>query len=335
MATNKNAFVRYKILDSCFRNFGKRYFIENLMEECNKALIDPSSNGISRRQIFDDILFMQSSQGWSIPLLKYREGKKVYYRYEDSTFSINNIPLNHLEIDQLKLAFNIVSQFKGMPQFDWVYELTSKLQQGVLLKDISPIMEFESNQYLQGIEHLGLLYNSIYHQRVLSIEYKSFTDISSKNIIIHPYYLKQFNNRWFLFGLNPENGKSDWNMALDRIINIKEIEDKYIINEEIDWSEYFEDIIGVTKNTNCEIEEIKLHFFGITGNYVVSKPLHGSQKAKWINNELLEVKLKLITNFELESLILSYGERVKVISPSHLVTAIYLRLKLANVAYSP
>ena len=82
MSTNKNALIRYKVLDTCFRNVGKRYFIEDLIIECENVLleIDSNSNGISRRQIFDDIAFMESSEGWSIELNRERFGKKTYYR---------------------------------------------------------------------------------------------------------------------------------------------------------------------------------------------------------------------------------------------------------------
>ena len=336
MATNKNAMLRYKILDSCFRNIGKKYFITNLIEECNKVLleIDPTSNGISRRQIFDDILFMQSSQGWSVQLLKLKEGRKVFYRYEDSSFSINNMPFNNLEIHQFQLAVNILSQFKGMPQFEWVNEFSSKLSQGFLLEKINPIIEFDANQYLKGIDHLGILYNSIYHKKVLLITYKAFGDVAkSELLLIHPYYLKQYNNRWFLYGYNPEKEKFDWNMALDRILKISETDKKYIENQEINWGEYFEDIIGVTKKDPDNIQDVKLHFFGKTGNYIISKPLHGSQRAKWINNEILEVNLKLILNYELENLILSYAESVQVISPPELISSIANRLNLAVKNY--
>ncbi|MGO8055875.1 hypothetical protein, partial [Rhizobium leguminosarum] len=85
MATNKNALIRYKVLDNCFRNPGKRYFINDLIEECDKVLleIDSESKGISRRQIFEDIAFMESKEGWGIELSKLRDGKKVYYRYTE------------------------------------------------------------------------------------------------------------------------------------------------------------------------------------------------------------------------------------------------------------
>ena len=61
MATNKNATIRYQALDRCFRNPGRKYYIDDLIEVCNDALldIDPDSSGIKRRQIYDDIKFMQ------------------------------------------------------------------------------------------------------------------------------------------------------------------------------------------------------------------------------------------------------------------------------------
>ena len=164
MATTKNALIRYKVLDNCFRNPGRRYFIDGLIAECDKVLleIDPESNGISRRQILDDIKFMESKEGWGIELARTRDGKRVFYRYINTDFSINNMPLNEVEINQLQSAADILSQFKGMPQFEWVNELVPKLKQGMAAKEAAAtIIEFDNNQYLKGIEHLGPLHNAL------------------------------------------------------------------------------------------------------------------------------------------------------------------------------
>jgi hypothetical protein len=150
---------------------------------------------------------------------------------------------------------------------------------------------------------------------------------------LHTYYLKQYNNRWFLFGFNPENGKYDWNLALDRILNIEEVMVSYHENDKVDWSEYFEDLIGVTKPTDSSVENICLHFFGKTGKYIESKPLHGSQKSKWLNQSVLEVKLSLLINYELERLILSYADSVKVLNPPSLVNQIKTRLENSERLY--
>lgn len=337
MATNKNALIRYKVLDSCFRNPGKRYFIEDLIEECERVLldIDPNSDGISRRQILQDISFMESSEGWQIELQREREGKRVFYRYPNPSFSINNMPLNEVEINQLQSAVDILSQFKGMPQFEWVNELLPKLKQGMAAKESSlSIIEFDSNQYLKGIEHLGVLYNAIFYKKVLLISYQPYENETPFDVLMHPYFLKQYNNRWFLFGYNPEKEKYDWNLAIDRVTGILEKKERYKKNTVIDWQEYFEDIIGVTKPDNAELQEIILYFYGKTGKYMESKPLHGSQKSRWINETTLEVKLNLLINYELERLILSYADSVKVIQPENLKIKIAQRLVCAVNNYS-
>jgi predicted DNA-binding transcriptional regulator YafY len=138
--------------------------------------------------------------------------------------------------------------------------------------------------------------------------------------------LKQYNNRWFLFGYNPEKDKYDWNIALDRIKNITEISEVYIPNSKIDWTEYFEDIIGVTKPVNMNPSTIILHFYGKTGYYIESKPIHGSQKSKWIKDDVLEVNLELIVNYEFERFVLSYADSVKVIQPESLIERIKTRM---------
>ncbi|MDR2585790.1 MAG: WYL domain-containing protein [Prevotellaceae bacterium] len=334
MATNKNAQIRYKILDNCFRNSGRRYFIEDLIRECNRKFseIDPNSKGISRRQIFDDISFMESSEGWEIDLLKLKDGKRVFYRYADTKFSINNMPLNESDINRLQTALQTISQFKGMPQFEWMCELIPKLKQGITDMYSPVIMEFENNQDLKGIEHIGTLYDAIVYKKVLAINYlQSFKE--KVLLTIHPYYLKQFNNRWFLFGYNPDKEKYDWNLPLDRITSIAQIQKEYIPNSAIDWSEYFDDIIGVTKPENAVSEKITLHFYDKTAHYIESKPIHGYQKHRWLDDTTLEVHLELIINYELERLILSYADSTKVIQPQSLADRIKLRLNKAKTIH--
>jgi predicted DNA-binding transcriptional regulator YafY len=332
MPANKNALIRYKVLDKCFRNPGKRYFIEDLMSECEKVLseIDPNTNGISRKQLFNDISFMESPEGWNIDLVRYKDGKRAYYRYRDIDFSINNMPINEVELVHLKSAYITLSQFKGMPQFEWMEELLTKLRQGMLGAELaSPVMEFEHNPYLRGIHHLGTLFNAIVYKKPLIISYKPFDYEHASEVEIHPHYLKQYNGRWFLFGYNPKVDRHDWNLALDRILEIKEDKEGYVESKQINWQEYFDDIIGVTKPEGCKIENIVLQFNGKTGFYIDSKPLHGSQKSKWLSTDTLEIRLQVMVNYELERLILSYADAVRVIEPISLKERIIQRLQEA------
>lgn len=322
MATNKHATIRYHALDQCFSNPGRKYFIEDLIEACNSSIYEytGSPEGIKRRQVFDDIKFMESEQGWSIPLDKIRDGKRVYYRYSDKNYSIKKQAINESEANQLKETLSILSRFKGMPQFDWMEEMLIRLESTFKLKStINPIIDFEQNPYLKGLNFFTELFNAIHYKKVLEICYQSFNQEKPVKISLHPYYLKQYNNRWFLFGLN-ENTNSISNLALDRIIEIKQVSKQYIENETIDFEEYFDDVVGVTVLENKEPIRILLQISKKLYPYIESKPIHGSQKLRERNNEGAIIELSLQLNYEFISLIFSYGEEVTVIEPDEFKT---------------
>lgn len=334
MGVTKNAIIRYQTLDKCFRNPGRMYFWEDLLEDCNKALseFDSDSEGIQRRQLFYDINFMESEQGWSIPLGKYRFGKKIFYRYENLSFSINNQPLNNTEAEQIKSALQIFSRFSGTPQFEWVNELIPRLESKFGLIDREKeVISFHSNLDLKGIHFIAPIFNSIIHERVLKINYKDFKSKESYQFPFHPYYLKQYNERWFVFGLNTKKNVSNWNLALDRIEELSETNLKYE-KSETDWEEYFYDIVGVTRSVGVDVEKITLLFKPEVAPYVMTKPIHPTQRHKYLP-EGLEVVIEVIPNFELERMILSFGEQVRVISPREFKERIFQRIKLALDAY--
>jgi predicted DNA-binding transcriptional regulator YafY len=249
--------------------------------------------------------------------------------FSDTSYSINNMPLNQLELGLLQDLLLNLSHLKGMPKFEWVTELIPKLKEGMVQNtQAKTFMEFDNNPFLRGVENLETLYNAIFNRQTLRIQYQTFDSPEPKTFIIHPYFLKSYNHRWFLFGYYPEAGNPAWNLAIDRIKGIEEAKDKYIENTEIDWNEYFEDMVGVTRPENAQPEKIVLHFLGLRGKYVETKPIHGSQKARWIDDNTLEVQLDLIVNRELVSLLLSYGDDLVINKP------IDLRTKLIDILKS-
>lgn len=324
MATNKHATIRYHALDKCFSNFGRRYYFEDLINACNDALyeFDGVIDGIKRRQLFDDIRFMESDQGWSIPLERCKDGKRVYYRYEDKNFTIKNQPVNESEIEQIRDSLNILKRFEGIPQFDWIEEIIVRLDSNFGRKDTSKaIVGFEQNPYLKGLNYFTEIFNAIRNKRVLKIDYQSFKHNTPSTFIFHPYFLKQYNSRWFLFGHNQDQDLLN-NLALDRIIAISETDKVYIENESIDFNEYFDDVIGVTVDDTKPVEKILLKIDKQLWPYIETKPIHGSQKHKETTNDYVMIELNLQINYELVSTIFSLGEGVQVIESEGLVEMI-------------
>lgn len=330
MITTKHQLIRYNRLDRCFQNYGREYTIDDLLELVNEAIIeyDPKSEGIQIRTLRKDISFMKSESGYNAPIEAIKGSNGSYfYRYTDKNFSINKRPLNDTEAEQLKNAVSILTRFEGSPEFEWVNQLGPLLNDKFGLKNQDKkVMSLESNIDYKGYDYITPLFNAIINKTVLKINYEPFGK-APYDIIFHPYFLKQYNNRWFVFGYNEFNQNPHWNLALDRINgNIETIAEKYR-NDDTDWQDFFDDIIGVSKDSNKEPEQIKLIFSKEQAPYIQTKPLHWSQKNRILEDGTLEVRIKVIINYELETRILSFGEKVKVMEPEALVIKILDRVK--------
>lgn len=316
MAQNKNAQLRYKALDQCFSNHYKRFYLQDLIDYCSEKLSEHYAKdmSVSRRQIYDDIDFMRSEAGFSAPIESFKEGRKVYYRYADKDFSILKKPLSVSEENHLREAIEIIARLGNMQGFDWLEGVQTKLNAS-LGKFQEPIISFQENEFLKGIHFLNPLYHYIINRQVVAIKYQSFKKVEIQDLVLSPYYLKQFNNRWFLFAWNHE-WEGVQNLALDRILDIQPV-DRLFRENTIDFTEYFEDIVGVTNVENEPVVQVEIELTNYILPYIQTKPLHGSQKIK---GNILSLEVKI--NFELIALILSFGQNMRVKSPDSLVDKI-------------
>ncbi|HAS43559.1 MAG TPA: WYL domain-containing protein [Microscillaceae bacterium] len=323
MPINKNALIRYQVLDKCFSNFGRKYFREDLLEEVNKVLVELNGpdSGIKRTQFYKDLDFMKSEAGYGIELGDYKEGKRMYYRYTDPNFSIKKHLLSHTEQQTLKEAIRVLSQFQGLPQFEWLNELVPILSDKLAMNDTNrQAILFDSNVDYTGTQYIVPIFNAIHHQTVLGIKYQGFNDPHPYDLELHPYILKQYNNRWFVLGYNDFKNSHTWNLALDRILSIRDLPQKAYHSHNINWEDdYFYDIIGVTRIEDQEVTEVVLEFAASLIPYIRTKPIHPSQREVSVaKNGDTTLSIEVIPNYELERLLRSFGARVKIISPEWL-----------------
>lgn len=335
MPSNKYAIVRINTLDRCFRNPGRRYYMKDLLEACNDDLNehDPTCTGTSERTIYQDLRFMESPEGFSAPIDRIKDGRKTFYRYSDNTFSLAKSPLNETEMMQLKETMSLLSRFEGIEQFEWVEEILTKLDSSFYQRnETGQVIAFDTNPYLKGLSYLKPLFNAIIYKKALSITYQSFSGNPEFTYTLHPYFLKQYNNRWFVFGWDEEQ---DYliNSALDRVISIEESDHEYIENDDIDFSEYFFDVVGVSVDLRNEPENVILRVNKDLWPRVRTKPIHGSQTIINETDGYVELGYKLIPNRELNAALLAYGEELTVIQPEGLREVIAKKVSRMHELY--
>lgn len=315
MPTTKFSFIRCRILDKCFRS-PRLYQIQDLIDACEKEL----NMSISRRTIYYDIDFMKSNDGWNAPIEPIKDGNRRYYRYSDPDFSIDKVPLSEAQLKQIQGAVDVLNSFEGLPQFEGLQDSLAKLGLTALNTEAKPCFGLDHNEYVGGLSFLTPLFNAIQYNNVLKIGYKPF-DEESMDLVFHPQYLKQYNNRWYIFGVEQNHQDQIWNLALDRIESLATTKDYTYIKRDVDWNEYFEDIIGVTNNDNAPVEKIHFLVHGKTAHYLYTKPLHGSQHHNWLDDNTLDVTLNVKINFELTRTLLSYAPYITILEPQSLIDA--------------
>ncbi len=108
MPANKNALIRYKTIDRCLRNRFRLWTIDDLTEACSEALYEMEgiTKGMSVRTVQGDLQIMRSDKlGYNAPIEVF---DKIYYRYADPNYSINEMPLTEDDCRLLKQAVEML-----------------------------------------------------------------------------------------------------------------------------------------------------------------------------------------------------------------------------------
>lgn len=328
MPINKLALVRYKTIDNCLQNRFRKWTLEDLMEACSEALYEYEgiTNGVSKRTLQLDLQNMRSEKlGYNAPIIV---SDKKYYSYEEKNYSITNSPITQQDLGTLNEVLHVLKQFNGFGYFQELNGMVTRLEDKLYKQQHKgkSYIDFEKNELLKGLKHIDPLHKSIIHKKTIEISYQSFKAKLPQIIVLYPYLLKEYRNRWFVLGVN-RKGKAIMILALDRIENFKELNSEKYHKPEFDVNTYFDDVIGVSKAPGQTAQTIVFKIDNDNAPYVITKPLHSSQKLLKEEEDGMLFSIDVIWNFELERELLGFGEKLQVLAPRRLSGKIQSRLK--------
>ena len=183
------------------------------------------------------------------------------------------------------------------------------------------IVDYEDNRRLKGREYLPVFYSAIKEKLALRVEYQTFKG-KAFGFEFHPYLLKQYNERWFVFGLRPDKKNPYTNVPLDRIAKTPRVIGHYPETRPADYLDYFKNIVGVSKDRNAKARDVKHLVIRISDidawGRITTKPLP-TQVVVTPFDETVgygRISLDLYPNNELLSKILSWGSTTEI-EPSH------------------
>lgn len=346
MPINKNAIMRYKILDELLSDRYHNYSLDDLTNEVNRRLAEmrPDGDCVVRRTIEKDIHFLENEGPFWVEIERYsvdydnyernRTYKKQCLRYADPSFSIFKQKLSSEEQYLLRDLFSLLGQFDGLPKLEGLERLRQSLRPS---STDQPIISLTKNP-LENTNLFGELFTAISQRQVIELHYHQFTAPDNDRVYnLHPYLLRQYNGRWYLFAGEVEDGKM-LNFPLDRI-------DKVVPLSSVEYKEYdgnlnelFEDIIGVSIYDAEPVNQIVFWVSDFSVDYVMTKPLHESQKNLNMEEAALRkaypslqggrfFRIDCKRNYELIRELCSYGQELVVLEPTDIRKEIEERIK--------
>lgn len=352
--------TRYQILDELLSNRYHNYSIGDLTDEVNRRLAEmekaPDKKGktdksVSRRCIELDIQYLEKEspffveiERYSVPAYSIEKQKtctKRCLRYADPSFSIFKKKMTSDEEYLLSEALSLLGQFDGLPNFDAL----ENLRKGLATVPERQIISFTKN-LLEDSSLIGRLFTAISQQQVIEIGYHRFAEPDKQlTLCLHPYLLKEYNHRWFLFAAAESDGKLLC-FALDRIDDVTPQPSHKYIPFDGDLEEYFDDIIGVTNYVDEPVQHIVFWVSDGSKDYVKTKPIHGSQRHYTGDKELalrqqypslqggafFSIDCKY--NYELIRELCSFGNGLLVLSPESIQEKVLERINAMMKGYS-
>lgn len=326
---DKNQYERYKQIDRILRSVPDGLPLDTLLERLNGSL--SFENQIKRRQLQYDLDALKDLYG--APIDNKRGARRI--KYEDASYSI----ITHEMKESLKSMAEQLDNIQMNPRLLWLQNLILMLQDTYFTNEMAmEAIDFGDNLEYENSSRVHEFFSYILNKQVLELNYNAGFGKPQKRII-HPYFVRQYNNRWFLFGYCEQAAKEKkpasgiLNLPLDRIVSVKTVPTIYrevSVQEVKDFKEdYFGDIVGVTRLDSEGPIHLVLRFDFNTGDpkqdnaarrdyfYLRTKPFYpyiNFPSEKEIEKTgCAEVSMDIIPNKELEGILLRYADTAKIL----------------------
>lgn len=226
---------------------------------------------------------------------------------------------------RLKQLERLVKSSYGLFPNSWLASFMDKTLQSD--EELRPIIGFNQNEGLSKIHLVPKFFDAIEKRIVLSFKYNPGFQNECVEVVFHPQFIKEYNQRWFVFGCAfDRDGKAlkYKNCAIDRILEPVNEESKieYLVDN-TDWIEFFKPLVGVTRLGEKVVDIIFETQDAKTYGRLVTKRIHESQVILQPHDDSIgqhgRLQISVIPNPELRTLLMSYQEGIKILSPEKYV----------------
>ena len=210
---------------------------------------------------------------------------------------------------------------------DWLLDSLSISGTLADSRDIASRIVFENVPSART--HLPVILDGVKSNRKLCIKYRAFDRTLTSDILLEPYFVRIFRQRWYVIGYASPDGEIR-TYALDRISDVHLTTETF--NEpDVTAEEFYKYSFGIFTDKGSP-KTIKLKVSYKQAKYFRALPLHHSQQEE-IHDSYSIFTYNMLTTFDLIQEILRYGSDIEVLTPKTLRVKVSEELQKALEAY--
>ena len=235
--------------------------------------------------------------------------ERQFHRYTDAVEELFDIEVKYSR-SQRGYVIADCDGIDNMGMRKWLiqtFSVNNILHENQELKNRILLEEVPSGQ-----KHLTTIVDAMRESVALSMTYQSFSRSQPSTFEVEPYYVKLFEQRWYMLGMSDKLRI----YALDRIKALEPIERKFKLPKKFDAEKFFEDYYGIIiGDEDFDVEPVALKVDSWQSKYLRTLPLHHSQVEVERNEEYSIFEYRLCPTFDFQQKLLSMGDSVGVLTP--------------------
>lgn len=234
-------------------------------------------------------------------------GKTYVYKYLNETDELKNNLFEESSISDLMRWAITFNKYKGLTFMQELEEVLGLSMDDLLAEyeldseSLRPFIDFETTEHIYSgwgknvhsdditdkvAENMARFYQVIsWSRETVEFEYRSFQTGKIRKIThAKPYLLKEHAKRWYLIA-SVEDSAELLPFSLDRITRVTENfkSKKYTIPSDFNPNDYWKDCMGIYRDPVKGVQKVSFELKNgpryNNVNYLISSPMHASQKA--------------------------------------------------------
>lgn len=254
--------------------------------------------------------------------------RRTFYNYRAAIEELFNI---NIECNAKTYEYYIDSGDSHQASVtDWL--LNSAAMSNVL----SSVSDVSDRIFLEDVPsarlYLSQVVSALREHHPLRFTYRPYTRVNpTRDVVIEPYFLKIFRQRWYVTGLNSRDGVVK-TYALDRMEDVVIEPDTFEPSADFDPESFVKDSYGIVFSQG-NAYDVVIRATSRQAKYLRALPLHHSQREEIHDDySLFHYRLRLTPDFVQE--LLSHGADIKVMAPPELRAMVTTALRNALEQYS-